>query len=333
MKSTWLGLSTLLVLAGCPEHEPQVLYVQGTIAPTQECDYKATVGTIDKQILQGRLDLVQAREGYFLAMQVVNGLSVSDQATKFGVEQMHLDNNRVQLVGLTVNYDAPGLSVALPQGFFVHTDTTIEPQGAGIGFANIFPPAVLQVLRTDPFFVGSKPMADPLLRACLVDADSTPLDWQNVPLDNRELEIVVRMTFEGVLQDGTEVRSNEYRFPVFVCTGCLLAAPQSSCQYASFYQGAQLCKTQSCNPGQDTCSEYGPCFAQNFAVDPDAYDRLVTCANTPGWPGPTVSNFPVCPTVGVDAFTPKDATNLLFRYAFERVNTYCNLRGSLFKPQ
>lgn len=331
-----LSIAALAVLlAGCPDNEPHTIWVQGVLAPDDSCVWQPLLGSGVAMIAVGYVDLSVNRDGYFAGIQIINNIPNSEAVTELGPNKFHLENGAVQLVGATVNYDTEGLSVSLPSGFFQYTPSGIFPREVGVGVVNLVPPAVLQILRTEPWLVGDKEVQDPLVAACL-ESVSGEATWRNVPLGGREVTILARVVFEGILQDGTEVRSNEFRFPIKICNGCLLSLDAHACGVLSL-SGAQTCPSPPCNAGQDDCTESALCFSQHFLVEQDMQSRLVQCASNPNFPPanvPTASPANCGEFIGPE-YTAGDVTYLLYRYAFERVNAYCRLRAEspLWPPQ
>ena len=338
MKHTWMGLSALVLMTGCPEHEPQALWAQGVTDLDQACKAKAGGGQISGGLSEGWLDISVDRIGYWLNVQVTNNLHLSESTSKLGVANGQLDNNSINLTGATVNYDVDGLGVSLPQGFFQPAAASALPGVSAVVPVNVFPPQVLAVLRKSPVLVGEKPIRDPLIAECLWGVDDNgdrltdPPTWKSVPLGGRTITVIVRVTYEGVLLDGTEVRSNELHFPVNVCTGCLLPAYASAYQFVDVMNSGTSpsdCSTTPCVIGQDRCVEYANCFNQNFMIDASVADRLTLCANNTAFP-PESLKFSLCPPgSSIPCYDKTDkehsASNLAFRYAFERANAYCTL--------
>jgi hypothetical protein len=90
------------------------------------------------------------------------------------------------------------------------------------------------------------------------------------------------------------------------------------------------CPNVACVDGQDTCSDFANCFTRNFFVDTKADVRLASCAQDVGfnpnqslWKHPT--SWPFIGTYNPAGGVIEKLDHLRFRYAFERVDAYCNL--------
>ena len=322
-------------LMGCPEHEAQVLFAQANLKPDDSCIAQPQVGSQAETIQVGRLDLASNREGYIANIQLLNFLTTSQQVSGLGPAEAHLDNGVIQVMGATVRYEVEGLEVKLPQNFFQHAPTAAFPAEASVVQINIMPPQVVQLLRTDPWLSGKKKFSDGLIESCyLTAAAGGNPSWTNVPVGGREVEILVIITFEGALQDGVIVHSNEIRYPLRVCNGCLLFPqmdPGLYLQGTVFGNASEFkCPNAPCVDGQDTCSDFGTCFDRNFFVDTAADARLASCAedvdykpNQSLWQHPT--NWPFVGSYNPAGSVSDKLNHLRFRYAFERVDAYCNL--------
>jgi len=279
--------------------------------------------------------LASNREGYIANFQLINFLTTSTQVTGLGPSQAHLDNGVIQIMGATVRYEVEGLQVKLPQNFFQHSPTAAFPAEASVAQINVMPPQVLQVLRTDPWLSGQKEFNDGLIESCYLTAGAGgDPKWSNVPIGGREVEVVALITFEGILQDGIFVYSNEMRYPIRVCNGCLLFPQMDPGLYLqqTILAGATglACPNIACVDGQDTCSDFSNCFDRNFFVDTKADIKLTSCAQDVGfnpneslWKHPT--SWPFIGTYNPAGDVIEKLDHLRFRYAFERVDAYCNL--------
>ena len=317
-------LLALALLPGCPEQEAAALWARIVIDPGTTCAAQAGATA---QLQLGVLDLAVNREGYVAYIDLMNQLPPSIGVTGLAVDSAFIDTNSISLIGATVSYDYEGLSVELPQGFYQYAPTGVAPGQAGVGRVNLLPPAVLAVLRTEPWLVGSKAYQDPLLIAAMQTAPETVPSWVGVPLGGREVEIVARVAFDGVLHDGTTVISNELRFPIRVCVGCLVY-PQT--HPANVLLGGYLAPPEPCVAGQDTPMDAMGCLVENFFVEAKVDETLQQVAQDENFPPPSI---PLCHpllTEFIECY-PKDGTyaervtHLRYRWAFERVDAYCAL--------
>jgi hypothetical protein len=344
-KKKWLLSVLALALVGCPEQEAQVLWAQGVIQQDDSCEWLPILGSGAKLVPKGVLDLSVAREGYFAGVQLINGLPRSQEVSGLGPAQAYLENNFLHILGSTVNYDSNGLSITLPQGFFQYSPSAAMPGEPAISVINVVPPSVLSILRNEPWLVQNKVMNNPLLAACFEQVTGENSEWRELPIGGRRAEILIRLKFEGYLQDGTEVISNELRFPLEICNGCLVA-PQPQMHAADIARSildaeGSFCTGQgikvSCTTGQDNCVDVRKCFNENFLAEGEVVDILKQCASDPTFPPENVST--TTPSIyGVllpPAYTPGDSSYLEQLYSFERVNAYCRLQAEapLFPTQ
>jgi hypothetical protein len=316
-------------LPGCPEHEPQALWAQANIAPDESCEAKPLLGSQIVTIPHGFLDLAVNNVGYTVNIQLMNLMGSTEVVTGRAADKKMLENNNIHIQGAQINYDVVGLSKSLPQGFFQFAPNGILPGEVGVMSVNVIPTAVLRILREEPWLVGNKPIVDPYIRECFQNVTGEVPSWKNVPLGGRTIEILVRITFEGTLQNGEVIRSNEFRFPLTVCSGCLIEPQVHPCNTMALFepnktQELLLCDEVSCNPGQDNCYDMRICFVQNFYVDGEAAKRLSQCAQNPAFPPPNIGVDDGC-AGAIGPYVQGDLANLEWRYSFERVNAYCFL--------
>ena len=340
----WLALgSAALILAGCPEQEAQALWVQHVIAADDSCLITATVGAGGNILPEGLVDLTVNREGYFAGIQVMNQLTSSQEATGLSEAEGQKENNNIQIYGATVHYDTNG-SIALPQGFFVYAPLGLPPGAAGIAGINVLPPAVLQTMRRDSNLIGTKTMRDPFLKECFRSVTGQDPTWTDAPLGGRTVNVLVRVKYEGVLQDGTIVLSNEFRFPLRVCNGCLLGPRlDHPCQAPDLFgagvapEAAGCGAVVPCISGQDRCTLVRECYVNHTEIPQSAFSRLETCASN-------AALFPVSlqdPTCDSWIGRPDPAAgpgsvlqNLAYRYVLERMDAYCTImdEAPLWQP-
>ena len=335
-------LSTLscvvMLFSGCPEHEAQALFAQASVRYSAVCDAQALIGSTVPQYPFGILDLTISRVGYFNFIQLVNLMTTSEEVTGLSAANAQLENNIMQILGATITYDTNGLESSLPSGFFQYSPSGVLPQEAVIGVVNGIPPAVANILRQDPALSGTKNMRDPLIKACFESQGKSPT-WEGAPLGGRFVDIVARMTFEAYLLDGVEVRSNEFRFPIRVCNGCLVE------QLPPDFFLAGLANDQpfeseldpvTCLIGQDRPHTFNQCFAEHYFIEQAHEDELIKCALDPDFPP---DNVPKCPNPDVQSFLgcyqPGDISHLAVRYGIERVFNYCYTTADspLWPPQ
>ncbi len=333
LRGVTLLCSVALLTTSCAEREPQGLLAQFVTPPREDCTFQNST----EFRAFGLLDMSLARGGYIAGIALQSGLSSSAQTSTMGPEAGRLENNTMMVRGATVRYDVQGLDNELPSGFFQYSPVTVQPGGQGVGVVNLFPPPVLEVLRTEPFLVGSKPFKSELVRSCHQARFDNEGGWQNAPLGFRTVEILVRIQFEAQLLDGTTVLSNELLYPVRVCTGCLVQqAP--ACIAAQTLVGETAVLEVPCVPGQDIPMAVGMCFTEHYFVDANAASWLDECAGDPNWPPASVLDrctcaigdspvlcFPESNDVADPLIRAQRLAYLHFEYAYDRVESYCSM--------
>ncbi|MFT5432386.1 MAG: hypothetical protein ACI9OJ_003085 [Myxococcota bacterium] len=342
VSAAWLSL----LLVGCPEHEPTVLTAQGALFPEgASCEFQAQTGGSVSTLSSGILDMSVARTGYIAGIQLLNGLASTQETTGLDPSQGVLETNFVNLIGVTVNYEMPsGLSVDLPEVFH-YTPNSFGPTQAGVAVVNLLPISHLEMLFDDPFFTTTKPMNDTLLEECFKDAAGTPQTWGPAPIGSQFATILVRMVFEGMLLDGTEVRSNEFVYPIQLCTGCLLARANEDAQVLlpALFAGEVMCVDGArCALGQDFCQEYSFCAATHQSIIFDSAGsglsnyatQITACIDDPNFANALIPNpVPVCGlwsetqapgSIPASIYSAK-YNQMACRLLVSRLNAYCSI--------
>jgi hypothetical protein len=111
-------------------------------------------------------------------------------------------DQRVQVKGATVSFETPPLSFPLPQGLFVPAPLTLQPGERFVIPLPALPVDVGNIVRQAPeFFSG--------------------IDFNRGSI----VTVLVKVTMEGINEDGDEVRSQEFALPLDICVGCLISHP------------------------------------------------------------------------------------------------------------
>lgn len=227
------AVAALLSVTGCTDRSPQALFVQFNQAVDRASSCIARAGTdIARPI--GWMD-IGVTNRYLLFPSVENGMPPSASITGSGPSDLHLENNTVQVTGATIYYDLPADIVAdlaeegveVPQGQFVFTSGSIEPNSVGVAILEVIPPLVGEVLRRSKI---------------LSERYATT-------------QILVRVTVEAVLKDGDTVNSNEFVYPLNVCNGCLVYFSVPDCTALPTEE-----ITLPCFPGQDEGLDCRACY-------------------------------------------------------------------------
>lgn len=227
-----LGALLSLGLTGCAEQEGQTFYIAFSLALEDDCEISAGGGQVALRP-RGRMDLVLTNE-YYLFANVVNSMSTTSQVTGGTPATLQLENNNLQIIGGKVSYSVGDIGIDLPQNQFVFTSGTVRPGNQSPIQVHAIPPLVGEFLRQAP------------------------------ALQKRysSVEVVVKLTLEGTLQDGTVVKSREFVYPIDVCRGCLIqynVAPEFCCDPATWGD-----VPVPCFMGQDLSVDCRTCCASTF---------------------------------------------------------------------
>ena len=260
-KRRWLSIVFVTVLLwGCTENEPQVLYIVGnqSVDTSTQCKLQSTGIVTFKPF--GYLD-VSLTNTYLLFPAMTTKLTDTTIVTGNGPSELVLDTSTIQILGARISYDLPidpltgtglgfldnplapgtGLTSSDPlesaglQDNFVFTTGTVDPETDALLALEAVPPYIGEILR-----------AAPALQARYSSA-----------------QIIVHVTVEGKLMDGTKVVSNEFIYPLNVCNGCLVYFPVSDC---SNLEGDPEIIVP-CFPGQDDGLDCRLCYALAVTAD------------------------------------------------------------------
>jgi len=341
MKRLIVGLLSL-GLIGCPDYEAQTFWVQASVAPEESCTVNPGGGSAQLTLQSGVVDLSINRFGYNIFLSIANNLPLSSQVHGLGAAQTFLNNNDINVQGAEISYSAAGLDVTLPSGVFQVLPIGLKSGEKGVAAFNIMPSEIINLLKQSNFLVGTKAIRDPYIKECFETVLGESADWKDVPLGGREATVMIKLVLEGTLADGSLVKSNEFRYPVKVCNGCLITPQVDACTITQYFDEESipdyikptLCQKLPCVIGQDQCFDARLCFNMNAHVEEPVVEKLLACANNPAFPSPaaglTDSNAclgSVTPWTG--ALGTESATRLsqlLTRYSYERYDAYCLLQ-------
>ncbi len=327
-----------VTLAGCPEREPLGLQIISALKPTGGCAF----GAGGLRSAYGVVDLVLNKDGYIAGLEVLNGLPESVSVSGLTEEAGQLDANSVQIIGARMNYSASGVTASLPSDFFSYSSIVVQPNEAGVAIVDLLPPAAVNALRADPFFLADQDIRDPTVKACLeIEEGETPV-LENVPAPGRSVDIIVKVQIESVTIGGNEVLSNELFFTLRICMGCLVSPGWDSTSYLLAREGgAEFCNTQEedrCYFGSDNCEEQELCLQLYNNVDPAIDSRLQACADDPTFPGQQLAlrAHPLCKSMPplVPGKEYDRLSHLRCLYGLEKSSAYCDSsRFQLFPNQ
>lgn len=206
-------VAALVALSGCAPGNPGLI-VGNVIAPDDSCTY--TTNGLARTI--GYLDVLAARNGYFAEFRYLNQLISLAQSGVSGFPVM-ADPNVIQVEALEIEIRDIGnvpLAFGGPNPFTVPAGSVAIASGdgmqagEGLGGALIVPPAYVAELGT---------------------------------LAGTDAMIVVAVKAIGRTAGGAEVVSDEFIYPIQLCSGCLVACLMDD-------EGMPIC-LPSCTPGQD----------------------------------------------------------------------------------
>jgi hypothetical protein len=227
--------ATIALSQGCAEHEASVLLVQFNRQLEADCSLRASGAQVVVRP-RGYLDLSVTNE-YLIFPQLLNGLRRSSVITGKAQDQLQAENSHISIRGAKINYIVADIGIELPQNQFVFTSGSIAPFSQSLVEAQAIPPLVGEFLRAAP---------------ALQERYSS-------------VEMIVEITFEGELQDGTTVRSNRFAYPITVCRGCLINYPVSPEFCCAPEAWGNL--TFPCFPGQDDPFDCRSCCATAITAE------------------------------------------------------------------
>ncbi|MCA9537893.1 MAG: hypothetical protein KC620_03330 [Myxococcales bacterium] len=175
----------------------------------EECDYSK-----DQQLFRsaGTVDLALANNYRIFALVTNNLLDVT-QVKRFNSGDSRIDTNDIVLRSAIVEY------------------TTLSSLPAQIQEKRRVPISGTVTVGGD-LILGIE-VLDPLTMAQLRDSDAfvTLDDASGRILPNRtSVQIIARIRMKGETLDGKTVESNEFLFPIEICSGCLISYPPALLQ-------------------------------------------------------------------------------------------------------
>lgn len=199
----------LVLLSGCPKEQPQALFIMDAAAMTrqQQCSIRPGAGV---QMLRpyGVLDLA-ITNSYWLFPRVKNMLPSLQTVTGEGVNNLQAETNYVNIhtayvhvnpggyvvTGLTAT-EIPVIERAQFDGFTWDVSASAGPGEETMVAIQVIPPDIGNILQAK--MKGLKNAKNPAI-------------W---------ISVVVKL--EARTQDLWTVYSNEFKFPILTCYGCLV---------------------------------------------------------------------------------------------------------------
>ena len=302
------------VLVGCPENEPASLHIVSAVIAQDGCLFQAGGENVQPS---GMVDLTHNFHGYIAGFSWRNNLPATQMVTMLTPESALTDTSTIIISGATIEYEH-NLGVDLPSGFFVSSSSSALTLANGIAIMNILPPEVLDRIKASPLFVGRKPVSNSYLEQCLPNHS-----WENFPVGGKRAKITVKVTLEGQTAAGLKLLSNEFRYGIEVCNGCLIQRFGNFCNVFDTGEASQVVGGP-CGLGQDGFTNMFDLLDYCYLVDPQNIDALVNCGNNTGFPA-SQSFIPECLGTNFPSGTPA-ATNLMLQmYAAERCEKMFNI--------
>ncbi|MBM4386852.1 MAG: hypothetical protein FJ088_03880 [Deltaproteobacteria bacterium] len=230
------ALTFQLVSISCiEERNPQVLLYVTNLAMTRETQCIIQVGAGANQLMRtfSILDFALGNR-YFAFPLIRNQLPSIFTVNESSVSENVNETNYVQIIGAYVEYDLGELAGQMTSDVIANafTDPTFVFSNSGLLIA----PGIEGVIGLE--IVPNKQAGH--IREALAKLAKT-----KAAIQGTSAEIVAYVTLEGMLQDGTVVKSNLFYFPLKLCFGCLIAKTVSNCN--DLPEGVQ----PPCIPGQD----------------------------------------------------------------------------------
>lgn len=223
-----LAVVFVLVFQGCaPEGNPASLQIltNALVGLENACQMQAGAKVkITRPV--GVMDLLMTNR-YIMFPSIFNAMESSLTVSGQTAETGGLEMNSIVLSGARISYDIEGLlggydgsDTDLPSSVFSPTSGTLEPGDYSTVTLDVIPPYIGNILDKDLAF-------DTL---------------------NSAGTMIVHVSIEGRMLDGTKLQSNEFLFPITICRGCLLyynVLPTQCCR--GIFEAPDACV-----PGQDS---------------------------------------------------------------------------------
>lgn len=185
-----------------PDSQALQLLANTFVSARTQCQIRAGASEFRAR---GIMD-VAVSNTYYMYPQVINQLEESEAYTGLTGEHLRLNNNNVTIRGATIYYDfspTDPFLADIPEDFwsfyqpaFVHASGSVRPGEIA--------PSIVPVI---PWELGNE------------------IAKRMTQLGGVGTEIVIRITLEGALADGTPVQSSEFWYPITICNGCLVYFP------------------------------------------------------------------------------------------------------------
>ena len=244
----------VMILGGCAENDPQVMFITGNQAVDSEtqCKLQSTGLVTFKPF--GYMDVSLANT-YLLFPALSTKLEDTTVVTGNSAQQLVLNSSSIQIVGATVPYDLPIDPTTGPG--LGYLENTLAP---GVALTSPDPLESAGLKENYVFTTGSLTSEE---GNALVALEAVPpyigeIIKNSPALSERfsSAQILAHVVVEGVMMDGTKVHSNEFVYPINVCNGCLVFYHVSDCTQLDQDPEIEV----PCFPGQDEAVACRLCY-------------------------------------------------------------------------
>ena len=231
------GALLMLNSGGCAENEALVYYIAANQTVDEKSNCELQVGGGGAIRPYGYMDLSLTDE-YVMFPLIESGMAKTEEITGKGPKELMGDNSTILILGAIVDYEIDPIIEAellartgagLPQGQFIPSAGSVESNKNALAALQIIPPFVGQQLRQ-----AQQLMGEPYQAA----------------------QMLVNVTMEGQLPDGTTVYSNTFVYPITLCNQCLIFYPVDDCTN----QDSEPDVKPPCFPGQDDAVDCRFCY-------------------------------------------------------------------------
>ena len=205
-------------LFACVVEKPHVLFLHGNARLDLQLNLCVlSAPSLDLKTMNwGVLDLNLSQE--YMMNTIVENKAIENNTIP-GVNPLQVNNNTVQITVVRFDYRVPDGDngkplVDVPQTTVIrHLPDSLNPLS----------------LRILAF-----PSIDPNVADVLVNGPNSKDYWASQPVENQvpPVELLVDIQLEGILMDGSLVRSNLFTYPIYICKGCLLDDSPADCTAA-----------------------------------------------------------------------------------------------------
>lgn len=204
-KRALLGVA-MLGLGGCDDREVSIQIVQMEI--DGQCLLQSTAAGAQTNALgEGAVDLAVSTS-YAVYPRVTNNMLDVTEVNSFSEQDGRIDTHDVVLKEAIISYETEEEEILanITNPFRQSLSGTIPVNGSAVVGLTVLTPKTLEELRAAQPFLFFAPNGD--LQAV-----------------RTSVQMRMRITLKGETLDGTEVKTNEFVFPVRICNGCRVVYP------------------------------------------------------------------------------------------------------------